>query len=106
MVLQMDTRYHGYTNFSPSSSISSTTVEMMGEMGNSLVRIYDKKSGNLRLSYFQKSVDLTNNNSSVASSILEQSVVVIDSSSSTLSSLLSSSSVSYLDCSYECVVLI
>ena len=69
MVHTMDTRYHGYVNFSPSSSVSSTTVELMGPMGNSLVRIYDKITGNLRSSYWQTDIDLTENIASVPSPI-------------------------------------
>ena len=94
----MDTRYHGYVNYSPSSSVSSTTVEMMGPMGQSLVRIYDKITGNLRSSYWQTDIDLTNTNASVASPI---SIINCDSPS--LSSSTSSVSLACLDGPIECV---
>ena len=99
MVHSMDKRYHGYVNFSPSSSVSSTTVEMMGPMGNSLVRIYDKTTGNLRTSYWQQEIDLTENIAAVCSLISNNNDTVppvIDLACS--SSLSSSSSSSSLSC--------
>ena len=61
----------------------------MGEMGNSLVHIYKKKTGKLNLSYFQKHIDLIDNrNSSVASSVSNKSDVASDLLSSYLSSFI------------------
>jgi hypothetical protein len=53
----MDARYHDYVNyFSPSSSLSFSTVKLMGVMGNLLVRIFDKQTGSLRELYWQQTI--------------------------------------------------